>query len=96
MTRADCGPACAPAPVSSSWAAASLGLEVASTVLDSGAQAVVIENAERLLPNALPAPFSRWLAARAAARGARLHLGARIASVVRDADGRTPGGAGPG
>ncbi|AOB31198.1 ferredoxin reductase [Bordetella sp. H567] len=69
-----------------------LGLEVASTALASGAEVAVIESAQRLLPNALPAPFSRWLAARAAASGARLRLGARIASVACEADGRTPAG----
>lgn len=66
-----------------------LGLEIASTALDSGADVAIIESAERLLPNALPAPFSDWLAARATARGARLHLGARIASVTAGGSGRT-------
>ncbi|CAM3755848.1 3-phenylpropionate dioxygenase ferredoxin-NAD(+) reductase component [Bordetella sputigena] len=69
-----------------------LGLEIASTALESGADVAVVESAERLLPNALPVPLAEWLAARAIASGARLHLGARIASVLPRAD--SPG-AGP-
>jgi 3-phenylpropionate/trans-cinnamate dioxygenase ferredoxin reductase subunit len=69
-----------------------LGLEVASTAMDGGATVTIVESASRLLPNALPAPFSAWLAARATAAGATLRLGARIASVMTAADGRTPSG----
>ncbi|OZI60474.1 NAD(P)/FAD-dependent oxidoreductase [Bordetella genomosp. 11] len=67
-----------------------LGLEIASTALDGGADTTIVESAPRLLPNALPAPFSDWLAARAAATGARLCLGTGIASIAWHADGRTP------
>ncbi|ARP81607.1 ferredoxin reductase [Bordetella genomosp. 8] len=59
-----------------------LGLEIASTALESGADVAVVESADRLLPNALPAPLAAWLAARAAALGARLHLSARIAAIL--------------
>jgi 3-phenylpropionate/trans-cinnamate dioxygenase ferredoxin reductase subunit len=69
-----------------------LGLEVASTALDSGARVAIVETADRLLPNALPAPFSDWLAARAIAAGATLRLGARIVSVTMRPDGRAPAG----
>jgi 3-phenylpropionate/trans-cinnamate dioxygenase ferredoxin reductase subunit len=61
-----------------------LGLEVASTALDAGADVAVVETADRLIANALPAPISAWLAARAAAAGVALRLGARIASVALD------------
>jgi 3-phenylpropionate/trans-cinnamate dioxygenase ferredoxin reductase subunit len=61
-----------------------LGLEVASTALDTGADVAVVETADRLIANALPAPISAWLAARATASGVTLHLGARIASLSLD------------
>ncbi|ANN72045.1 NAD(P)/FAD-dependent oxidoreductase [Bordetella bronchialis] len=67
-----------------------LGLEVASTALGTGAEVALVESAPRLLPNALPAPFSAWLAARAAASGLRLCLGSRLAGIATGADGRTP------
>ncbi|ARP86775.1 NAD(P)/FAD-dependent oxidoreductase [Bordetella genomosp. 9] len=69
-----------------------LGLEVASTALDKHARVTIVESAGRLLPNALPAEFAQWLAARARAAGAALRLGARIAGVRLEADGRTPAG----
>jgi len=69
-----------------------LGLEVASTAMDSGATVTIVESADRLLPNALPAPFSAWLAARATAAGATLRLGARITSVMTAAEGSPPSG----
>ncbi|OZI18586.1 ferredoxin reductase [Bordetella genomosp. 9] len=69
-----------------------LGLEIASTALESGADVAVVESADRLLPNALPAPLSTWLAARATALGARLHLGARIASILPATTDATAGG----
>jgi 3-phenylpropionate/trans-cinnamate dioxygenase ferredoxin reductase subunit len=68
-----------------------LGLEVASTAVDTGADVALVETADRLLANALPAPISAWLAARATAAGVTLRLGARIAFLAM-ADGQTPAG----
>jgi 3-phenylpropionate/trans-cinnamate dioxygenase ferredoxin reductase subunit len=59
-----------------------LGLEVASTALEAGADVAVVESGSRLLANAVPAAFSTWLAARAISAGAKLRLNARIVSVA--------------
>ncbi|WP_099722440.1 NAD(P)/FAD-dependent oxidoreductase [Bordetella bronchiseptica] len=58
-----------------------LGLEVASTARELGAEVTVIENGSRLLERALPAIVSDWLAERVRASGVDLRLGGAIAAI---------------
>lgn len=58
-----------------------LGLEVASTARELGAEVTVIENGSRLLERALPAIMSDWLAERVRASGVDLRLGGAIAAI---------------
>ncbi len=55
-----------------------LGLELASSARERGAQVDVVEGAARLLDRFVPPAVSDWLADRARQAGIRLHLGAAI------------------
>ncbi len=58
-----------------------LGLEVASTARELGAEVTVIESGTRLLERALPTIVSDWLAERVRASGVDLRLGGAIATI---------------
>ena len=64
-----------------------LGLEIASSARTSGHEVTLVEAAARLLPRALPAVLSDWLAERARAIGINLRLGVSINAVAVEADG---------
>lgn len=58
-----------------------LGLEIASTLRAAGRAVTLVEGAPRLLPRALPAPASDWLAGQVRAAGVDLRLGQAVESV---------------
>ncbi|MEM5383139.1 FAD-dependent oxidoreductase [Paraburkholderia phymatum] len=62
-----------------------IGLEVASSALELGAQPVVIEAASRPLARLLPAAFAGWLTQRARESGVVFRFDTRVQQIVRDA-----------
>lgn len=65
-----------------------IGLELASSLVELGATAEVIDPAPRAMLRNSPELLSRFLQATHEARGVRFHFGTSIAEARRDADGR--------
>jgi 3-phenylpropionate/trans-cinnamate dioxygenase ferredoxin reductase component len=61
-----------------------IGLEVASSTLELGAQPIVIEAASRPLARLLPAAFARWLTQRARERGVEFRFDTSVQRITRD------------
>ena len=66
-----------------------LGLETAATALALGRAVTLVETGSQLLPRAVPAMFSAWLATRARQAGLNLMADAQIAGISRTSQGIT-------
>ena len=66
-----------------------IGLEVAATARQKGAEVVVLETQERLCGRTVPPEVSAHLLALHRAQGAQVLLGAQISGFAADADGRS-------
>lgn len=64
-----------------------IGLELASSAVELGASAVVIDPAPRPMMRSIPAPLAAFLQSAHAARGVDFRLGCGLAGAQRDADG---------
>jgi nitrite reductase (NADH) large subunit len=65
-----------------------LGLETASTLRAAGLSITVVERSGQLMGRWLDEPGARVLEAQLRTRGVTLHLGARVATVIQDGDGK--------
>lgn len=66
-----------------------IGLEVAATARQQGAEVVVVESQNRLCERSVPAEISEYLLALHHAQGARVLLGTGVLGFARAADGRS-------